>query len=127
MQSLLYKDPERILKMTTAGNQTVTNIFGNFPGNGRKRDLVAYTDWVNRQVDTRIRDAAADHVVRQLSSQGHFHEAAEWAMSGAKNNLYSLAWQWGRSNRGEANAWLESAELQESMKNNLRNVINRNE
>jgi hypothetical protein len=81
---------------------------------------------VNRQPASPIRNAAAGQVVNQLSSQGHFHEAAEWAMSGDKNHLYNLTWQWARSNRAEASGWLDSANLSEAEKGNLRNIINQN-
>lgn len=127
MESLLVKDPERTLEMTTTGNQTVTQTFRELSGKWAERNLVEFTEWVNRQPAGPVRNAAASSVVNQLSNQGHFQEAAEWAMSGDPGSLYSLAWQWGRSNRTEANAWLESADLQDSVKGNLRNYINRNE
>ncbi|MEO7098681.1 MAG: hypothetical protein ABI162_04925 [Luteolibacter sp.] len=130
MDSLLIKDPARTLDMTTVGTGPVSGTFKDLSEKWAERDLVAYSEWVNLQTDPRIRNPASRQVVSQLSSQGQFHEAAEWAMSGEKpdsNSLYGLAHQWSRSNRAEASAWLESADLPESEKASLRNFIKRNE
>lgn len=127
MESLLIKDPARTLEMTTIGQEDASVPFHELAAKWAERDLVAFTEWVNRQPASPIRNAAAGQVVNQLSSQGHFHEAAEWAMSGDKNHLYNLTWQWARSNRAEASGWLDSAKLSEAEKGNLRNLINQNQ
>ncbi len=130
MESLLIKDPARTLDMTTAGTDPVSGTFKDLARKWAAQDLVAYSEWVNLQTDPRIRNPAARQVVSQLSSQGQFHEAAEWAMSGDKpdpGNLYNLAHQWSLNNRAEAAAWLESVDLPEAEKASLRNFIERNE
>ncbi len=127
MESLLIKDPARTLEMTTAGLENVSQTFQELSGKWAERDFVAYTEWVNLQTDPKIRNAAASQVVSTLSSLGHFQEAAEWAMSADKSNLYNLTWQWARSNPSEASAWLDSAEIPEATKVNLRTIIHRKE
>ncbi|MBC7980329.1 MAG: hypothetical protein H7Y36_07175 [Armatimonadetes bacterium] len=130
MESLLIKDPSRTLEMTTAGSDTVSATFRDLSRKWAERDLPAYTDWVNHQSDPGIRNAAASQIVSQLSSQGHFQEAAEWAMSGQKpdpGNLYNLAIQWSRSNREDASAWVESVNVSEDVKSNLRSFLKHNE
>ena len=130
LESLLIKDPGRTLDLTTLGRETASPAFRELSEKWAERDLVAYTRWVNRQTVTPIRNAAARQVVSQLSSQGNFHEAAEWAMDGETpdpNNLSILAWRWGRNNRSEASEWLESAKLPESVKGTLRTFIQSNE
>lgn len=127
MESLLIKDPGRTLDMTTVGQETASKPFQELAGKWAERDLVSFTEWVNRQPASQIRSAAAGQVANQLTSQGHFQEAAEWAISGDKGNLYNLAWRWARSNRAEASGWLDTADLPESEKGKLRNIINRQE
>lgn len=125
MESLLIKDPGRTLEMTTIGQETASKPFQELAEKWAERDLVAFTEWVNRQPASPIRSAAAGQVVNQLTSQGHFQEAAEWAISGDKEDLYNLAEQWARSNRVEASGWLDAADLPESEKGQLRTIINR--
>jgi hypothetical protein len=124
MESLLIKDPARTLDMTTIGQEAASKPFQELAGKWASRDLVAFTEWVNRQPASPIRNAAVGQVASQLTSQGHFHEAAEWSMSGDKSNLYNLTWHWARINRAEASGWLDSANLPESEKGSLRNIIN---
>jgi hypothetical protein len=111
--------------MTTIGQETASKPFQKLAQKWAERDLVGFTEWVNRQPASPIRNAAAGQVVNQLTSQGHFQEAAEWAISGDKGNLYNLAWQWAHSNHAEASGWLDTADLPESEKSQLRNIINR--
>lgn len=130
LSSLLLKDPARTLELTTTGSEAVSKPFRELSEEWAERDLTAYTNWVNRQTDPRIQDAAAGQVVRQLATQGHFQEAVQWALGGEapeRRYLSSLTRQWARSDRGEASVWLESADLPEAMKGKLRNLINSNE
>ncbi len=127
MESLLIKDPARTLDMTLTGTETVTHSFQTLSQKWVERDLNGYTKWVNEQADGPVRNAAVGKIAGELASQGNFQEAATWAMSGDKkvpDNFYNLAWQWSRSNRAEASAWVESVELPDTMKNNLRSMIN---
>ena len=127
MESLLIKDPGKTIEMTTIGQETASKLFQELAEKWAERDLVSFTEWVNRQPASPIRRAAAGQVANQLTSQDHFQEAADWAISGDMGNLYNLARQWARSNRAEASGWLDTANLPESEKSQLRNIINRQE
>jgi len=129
MEALLIKDPARTLDMTTTGPEPISRTFGELSGKWAEKDLAGYTEWTNRQTDPRIRNAAAGQVVNKLASQGHFQEAAEWAVSGEtpdQGRVMNLAWQWSRANPTEASAWLEAVTLPENVKDGIRNLIREN-
>lgn len=126
MDSLMIKDPVRTMEMTTAGMKDGSTTFRTLCGKWADRDLPAFAEWVNRQTEPKVRDAAAGQVISRLTSQGQFQEAAEWAMRGSASNpanLHSIAAEWGQSNPAAASEWLESADIPENVRGNLRNYI----
>ncbi|HEY8962793.1 MAG TPA: hypothetical protein VIM57_11375 [Luteolibacter sp.] len=126
MGSLLTRDPERTLGIVLAGKEAPSPIFNRLATQWANQDLPAYMEWVNRQETPAIRTSAVKHVVRQLVTQEHFQEAAEWATSGGipdENGLYFLAHQWRERNPDEAAAWLQDANLSPTLKRNLGTIL----
>ncbi len=128
VNGLMEKSPAKVLEMVTPaadGSSPHENAFSTLAGKWAQQDLVAYTNWVNQQNDPNIRDQAASVVVSQLTQQKHFEEALDWAMSSekSKSNLFNIVYQWNRSNPADAKAWLESADLPDSQKENLKSSI----
>jgi hypothetical protein len=126
MKSLLARDPERTLGIVTAGQESVTQAFHQLAAEWADQDLPAYLEWVNRQESPAIRNEAATHVVQQFASQGHYQEAAEWAISAKildHRSLYFLAGQWKQRDPAGAVAWLQTVDLPESVKRDLRTII----
>ncbi len=128
VNGLMDKDPAKVLELTPpqAGNDGHESTFSNLASRWAKQDLVAYTNWVNQQNDPEVRNQAAAVVVSQLTQQQQFEEAAEWAMSSekAKSQVGNVFYNWNRVNPGEAQAWLESADLPDSQKANYKRNIN---
>jgi hypothetical protein len=126
MGSLLTRDPERTLGIVLAGKEAPSPIFNRLATQWAKEDLPAYMEWVDRQEAPAIRTSAVKHVVRQLVTQEHFQEAAEWATSGGttdENGLYYLAHQCRERNPDEAAAWLQDANLSPALKRNLGTIL----
>lgn len=132
LESLLIKDPARTLNMTATGAENVSQTFETLAGKWAERDLAGYAEWVNQQPDSPTRTAAARNVVSKLSEQGHFQEAADWAISGAKPDGPALMGyvlsNWLRSNKQEAAAWVEANELPEDLNYQFKmNLLHNNE
>lgn len=130
MDGLMAKDPAKVLELippTVEGSASGNGTFSILANIWAKQDLVAYTEWVNRQSNPKIRDEAATVVVDQLTNQKQFQEATEWAMSSekAKISVANIIYQWNRTNPDEARAWLDAADLSERQKQSVRDQINR--
>ncbi|MES2923634.1 MAG: hypothetical protein V4819_18910 [Verrucomicrobiota bacterium] len=131
VDGLMSKDPAKVLEMVppaTEGSGSGDGAFSTLAGKWANQDLVAYTEWVNRQSDPKIRDQAASVVVDQLTNQKQFLEATEWAMSSekTKTHVVNIIYQWSRTNPDDARAWLDSADLPDSQKGSIRDVLQNN-
>lgn len=126
MDSLMIKDPVRTLDMTTAGMKDGSTTFRTLCGKWADRDLPAFAEWVNRQTEPKVRDAATGQVISRLTSLGQFQEAAEWAVRGSAStpgHLHHIASEWGQSNPAAASEWLESVDIPENVRENLKTYI----
>jgi hypothetical protein len=124
--SLLTKDPARTLDLFKSAGIPTSQTFNQLANQWAQRDVEAYAGWVNQQDDPSAWTAASRQVVNQLSTEGRFDEAAEWALS-EKNtndsNLYVFLSTWQRSDSAAASSWLESANLPEPTREKLRTFI----
>ena len=141
MQSLLAKDPARVVEMAATQGQgkseespqfhTGMQMFANLASEWAGQDLVGYTNWVNQQNDPAIHATAAGMVINQLNELGQYHEALDWAMSSPKmrtsGGLFSTLYQWRKADPAGAGEWLESADLPESEKADLTRSLRLND
>lgn len=132
LESLLIKDPARTMDMAITGGENVSKTFEILANKWAERDLSGYAEWVNQQPDSPTRTAAARQVVSRLSRQGHFQEAADWAISGAKPDEGALMglvlYDWLRSNKDEAAAWVEANDLPENVRHQFKmNLLHHSE
>lgn len=129
-ERLLAKDPARTLEMALAipakGTGEMLRIFSD---RWATQDLAAYTEWVNQQSDRAARDTGAAIISQNLSSKGHFAEAAEWAMSGPADTgtLNQVMSRWASTDSEAASRWLESSSLPESAKSAFKDLLERRE
>jgi hypothetical protein len=126
MKSLLARDPERTLGIVTAGQEAGNQTFRQLASKWAEQDLPAYLEWVHRQESPAIRNEATRYVVQQFVAQGQFREAAEWATSGKTldhDHLQYLATEWKQRDPAGAAAWLDAAELPESVKHALGSIL----
>lgn len=130
--SLLAKDPNRLMDLAAGirkGDEGPTsNAFSSISDQWIEQDLVGYTNWVNRQTDPAVRDSGAAVVVNQLRNDGHFPDAADWALSmksDSRNHLRNTLSNWGRKAPDEALAWLDAADLPADEKADLQKNISR--
>lgn len=129
INSLMAKDPVRVMEMTTAGMKGVSSTFQTLCSNWSNQDLAAYRNWADSLTDPQVRNSAARHVVTGLSSQGRFEEAAELATSDYNKYagaLHQLASDWGQRDPAAAAAWLDSAEFNQELKGQLKTYIRNN-
>jgi hypothetical protein len=126
MTSLLTKDPARTLDLVNSKGNASSPTFNQLANQWAQRDVEGYAGWVNQQDDPATWTAASQQVVNQLSTEGRFDEAAEWALS-EKNtgdsNLYIFLSAWRRSDSAAASNWLESANLPEPTREKLKTFI----
>ena len=116
IHALGTKNPSRtleiILPTETCANKSwaVSSITGIWAD----RDLAGFTEWVNKQADSQVREPAARLVVRQLERMQQYGEALEWAMSlasPAESRPDATYLKWKESNPQDAQDWLNSANL----------------
>ena len=122
---LIAKAPAEVLEMVPPGKESgiPATAFSLLASKWASRDLVSYTQWVNQQSDPAIRNPAAEVVANQLMQDEHFSEALEWAVTLEKSKEWyqrSFYNHWKRSNPVEAGQWLESSNLPEERKQQLR-------
>lgn len=124
MAALMAKDPARTMDLQAPNSEP----FGSVAQMWAELDVVAYTHWVNRQTDPKIKDGASTVLVNQLIQQEQFTEAAEWTMSSrtARDNLINLMYQWNRSDPAEARKWMEATDLTESERNKVSEFLKQN-
>ena len=125
IDALIAKAPAELLEMVPPGKESEipTTAFSQLANKWASWDLVSYTQWVNQQSDPAIRIPAAEVLANQLMWKEHFPEALEWASSLGKSKDWlqrSFYNQWKRSNPVEAGQWLESSNLPEERKQQLR-------
>jgi hypothetical protein len=133
MDALIARDPARVMEMKDLqgdGASGNTSDFTSLAGKWAARDLTGYANWVNGQTDPVIREPAAMAVICQLQGEQQYAEAADWAMSLEKSKdsqLLMLLDRWKRTNPDEALKWLESSDLPEQEKQNIRKSIGGNQ
>jgi hypothetical protein len=129
MDALIAKDPARVMEITTPqgdGSSGNSSDFISLAGIWAARDLTGYANWVNGQTDPVIREPAVMAVISQLQGEQQYAEAADWAMSLEKSKdtqLLRLLDNWKRTNPDDALKWLESSDLTEQEKQNIRKSI----
>jgi hypothetical protein len=129
VDALIAKDPARVMgTMTPQGDGASGNSsdFIALAGIWAERDLTGCANWVNGQTDPVIRESAAVAVISQLQGQEQYAEAADWAMSLEKSKdaqLRMLLDNWKRTYPDDALKWLESSDLPEQEKQNIRKSI----
>lgn len=133
VDSLVAKDPERILNMTSAieAARNGSSPFQSICNQWATRDLVGYTNWVNRQTDPDIREQGARIVISSLQQQGNHAEAADWHLttSAAKEpeGIRYFLGEWKRSDPAGASEWLEGSNLPEEQKVRIRASLDKPE
>ena len=128
MNGLIVEDPARVMSMAVA-NLTEGGPYGGFyqfntlAQNWAQRDVLGYAEWVNQQSDPAVYDKAAGNVVSELKELGNYVDAAEWALTldqSRADQLVNLLESWQSQDPAEVQRWLESANLPESEKQQLK-------
>ena len=129
--TLLAKDPEKLMALQSVPDASSisygTSTFNRIATKWAEQDLAAFSEWANRQDDPAIRNQASSVVIDQLDNEQQYADAIQWAMSSdfLQTKLNNILYNWNRTDPVHAQQWLESANLPEQLKNNLRVVIKR--
>jgi hypothetical protein len=127
VDALIAKDPARVMGMMNPQGVDACGYSSDFlmlAGKWAERDLTGCANWVNGQTDPVIRDSAAVAVICILQEQEQYAEAADWAMSLEKHAQQRMLLNiWQGKNPDEALKWLESSDLTEQEKQNIRKSI----
>ena len=122
MDALLAHDPAKVLEASVLPADQSSGVPARFYGLAHqwaRHDPAAYSNWVNRQFDSNIRDSATGVMINQLQDGHQYAEAARWAMTSENTraiNLPNLFRIWKTENSDEALKWLESSGLPEAEK-----------
>lgn len=122
---LVERDPQRLLEMNLPDSNNAnppSSAFSQIAWKWANQDLASYTEWVNGQTGSPIRDQAAGVVANQLFNQRQYGEALDWAAtlggnySSQMDHYFS---RWKSTDPEGAREWLETADLPNERKTQL--------
>jgi len=124
-KALGVRDPERLMNsfLSHDPDGEAVGTFTTLSGIWAAHAPESYANWLNSQTDPRIREPAARKLVDQLASQEQYAEALDWSLSLGtpdKSPTDSVFNQWRRLDPDSALEWLETANLPDSRKTQLR-------
>ena len=125
MKALLAKDPSRTMDTIVSKLDSSSELYKNLSDEMADQSVDFYADWVHEQNDRDLVNSASSRIASQYAKEGRFPAAAEWAVNGSERELYSLMNQWKRGNAEEAQKWVELADIEEGLKNNLIQILQR--
>jgi hypothetical protein len=130
ISALVAKDPARMLEIAIHEDKEppeTSQTFSHISMIWMEQDLADFADWVNQQTDPTIREPATDQIISKLSREGQYPEAVEWAVRSepieTNSKLPTLLSQWQKSDPAAATRWMESVNLPETQKAELRKLF----
>lgn len=127
--SLMIKDPDRMLAITSAlpvdpmGHES---SFSGLASQWAEEDISGFAGWVNRQQPGTAKENGTNILISQLRQDGHFEEAIDWAMTmddPGRQRVDNIVINWQRTNPDEASEWLQSSNLPEDQKKRIQASI----
>lgn len=128
LEALFAKDPGRTLElMPSKENEPLPQVFNNLVNRWSEDDVVGLSEWTNLQTDSKVRDPAASYVIRQLTEQGGYAEALEWAGSMSQSyrdsSISNIVHEWGNKDPEAMLEWLDGSSLPELRKQGIREQL----
>ncbi|MES2658255.1 MAG: hypothetical protein V4689_06535 [Verrucomicrobiota bacterium] len=129
MNSLMVRQPQQVMEMIAAlPPELAKDQLDSYSRQWVQQDLVGYTDWVNQQTDTAIRQSGVSRIVSALRESSHYQEAAEWAASmdlRQTADLDGVLSRWLRQDPEAPARWLENADLPPERKAIIQTLLDR--
>jgi hypothetical protein len=129
MRPLMTRRPAKVMELIASlppesGNEQ----FNTFSHPWIDQDFVAYTDWVNMQTHSDIRQKGASLIAERLRYSRDYQEAAVWALSmdvSDTDPLKRVLEDWQGQDLEEPVRWLENANLSPDRKAIIRSILDR--
>lgn len=126
IESLLAKDPERTMDMAISNLEVSSGTYRDLSQKMLSRDVDSYANWVNSQNNAKVAHEASFRISDHYTQVGQYSQAADWLMRSKappKDQLKNLLSFWQHSNPEEARKWVESASIDEGIKQEFLKTI----